>query len=72
MKYYAINASPRKNWNTATILSKVLEGVTMHDENSYTEMINLYNYCYKGCISYFQCKKNQWDFIWQMRYKRRN
>lgn len=57
MKFYAINASPRKNWNTATILSKVLEGVTMHDENSYTEMINLYDYCYKGCISCFQCKK---------------
>lgn len=57
MKFYAINGSPRKNWNTATILSNVLEGVTMREKNAYTEMINLYDYCFKGCISCFQCKK---------------
>lgn len=57
MKFYAINGSPRKNWNTATILSKVLEGVTTHVQNAYTEVINLYDYSYKGCISCFQCKK---------------
>lgn len=25
-KIYAINGSPRKNWNTATLLDKALEG----------------------------------------------
>ncbi len=26
MKLIAINGSPRKNWNTATLLTKALEG----------------------------------------------
>jgi len=40
MKVTAINGSPRKNWNTGTLLSKVLEGAA--SQNAETELINLY------------------------------
>lgn len=56
MKVYAINGSPRKNNNTATLLKKALEGVRSSDKEVETEIINLYDYNYKGCISCFACK----------------
>jgi multimeric flavodoxin WrbA len=54
MKIVAINGSPRKGWNTCTLLSKVLEGAA--SQNAETELINLYDLQYKGCISCFSCK----------------
>ena len=57
MKIYAINGSPRKNWNTATVLSSVLKGASQVNDDISTEMIHLYDYSYKGCISCFQCKR---------------
>ncbi|UZW13540.1 flavodoxin family protein [Clostridium pasteurianum] len=54
MKILAINGSPRKNKNTATLLNKALEGATLHGAD--TELIHLYDYNYKGCISCFACK----------------
>ena len=54
MKAIAINGSPRKNWNTATLLSKALEGAA--SVGAETEMIHLYDLNYKGCISCFACK----------------
>lgn len=57
-KVYAINGSPRKNKNTATLLDKVLEGV----KDAYppgtvkTERVNLYDLQYTGCKSCFACK----------------
>ena len=54
MKVIAFNGSPRKNWNTATLLQKVLEGAT--SQGAETELIHLYDYNYKGCISCFACK----------------
>jgi len=56
MKVYAINGSPRKNNNTATLLKKALEGVKSSNKEIETEIINLYDYDYKGCISCFACK----------------
>ena len=54
MKVLAFNGSPRKTWNTATLLNKALEGaVSLGAE---TEMIHLYDLNYKGCISCFACK----------------
>src|SRR3974390_1563375 len=54
MKVIAINGSPRKNWNTATLLTKALEGaVSLGAE---TELVHLYDLDYKGCISCFACK----------------
>lgn len=57
MRVYAINASPRKKWNTATILQHALDGARDAAPDAQTEMIHLYDYKYKGCISCFQCKR---------------
>ena len=54
MKVIGINGSPRKKWNTATLVNKVLEGAA--SEGAETELINLYDLNYKGCISCFACK----------------
>ena len=54
MRVIAINGSPRKNWNTATLLKNALEGAA--SQGAETEMIDLYDYNYKGCISCFACK----------------
>lgn len=53
-KIIAINGSPRKSWNTATLLKKALEGARTHGAE--TELINLYDMKFKGCVSCFQCK----------------
>lgn len=59
MKIYAINGSPRKNNNTATLLKKALDGVKEAAKNKEieTEIINLYDLNYTGCKSCFSCKK---------------
>lgn len=54
MKVMAFNGSPRKKWNTATLLQKALEGAG--SQNAETELIHLYDLNYKGCISCFACK----------------
>lgn len=56
MKVYAINGSPRKNKNTATLLKKALEGVKASTPDAETEIINLYDLNYTGCKSCFACK----------------
>jgi multimeric flavodoxin WrbA len=59
MKVYAINGSPRKNKNTATLLQKTLDGVkeAAKDKEIETEIINLYDLNYTGCKSCFACKR---------------
>ncbi len=54
MNAIAVNGSPRKNWNTATLLEKALAGAKA--EGAETELIHLYSHAYKGCISCFACK----------------
>ena len=54
MYVIAINGSPRKNGNTATLLNKALEGAS--SQGSTTELINLYDLNFKGCVSCFACK----------------
>jgi len=54
MKVMAFNGSPRKTWNTATLLEKALEGAA--SKGAETELIHLYDLNYKGCISCFACK----------------
>ncbi|KUG23264.1 nadph-dependent fmn reductase [hydrocarbon metagenome] len=49
-----INGSPRKNGNTATLLTKALEGAASHGAD--TELIHLYDLSFKGCSSCFACK----------------
>ncbi|WP_434799302.1 flavodoxin family protein [Terrisporobacter vanillatitrophus] len=59
MKVYAINGSPRKNKNTATLLEKALDGVkeSVKSKEIETEIINLYDLNYTGCKSCFACKR---------------
>ena len=54
MKVMAFNGSPRKKWNTATLLEKTLEGAA--SQGAKTELIHLYDLNFKGCISCFACK----------------
>ena len=54
MLVVAVNGSPRKKWNTATMLTKALEGAASHGAE--TALFHLYDLDYKGCISCFACK----------------
>ena len=54
MKVIAVNGSPRKKWNTATLLEKALEGAASRGAD--TELVHLYDLSYKGCVSCFSCK----------------
>lgn len=60
MKAIAVNGSPRKNWNTATLLEKSLEGVA--SVGIQTELIHLYELNFKGCCSCFACKRKANEF----------
>jgi len=57
MKAIAINGSPRKDWNTGILLNKALEGA--ESKGTDTEIIHLYDYTFKGCISCFACKTRE-------------
>ncbi len=54
MKVIAFNGSPRRNWNTATLLGKALQGAA--SAGAETELVHLYDLDYKGCTSCFSCK----------------
>jgi hypothetical protein len=54
MKVIAFNGSPRKDWNTAALLGKALEGAA--SQGAETELFHLYDLNYKGCVSCFACK----------------
>lgn len=55
MRVIAFNGSPRKKWNTATLLTHALEGAAA--QGAQTELIHLYDVSYTGCISCFACKR---------------
>lgn len=55
MKAIAINGSPRKNWNTATLLQNALDGAASVGAD--TKLIHLCNFKFSGCSSCFACKK---------------
>ena len=54
MKVIAINGSPRRQWNTATLLGKALEGAAAKGVD--TELVHLYDLDFRGCTSCFACK----------------
>jgi multimeric flavodoxin WrbA len=56
MEIFAINGSPRKSGNTATLLKKFLEGAESVSETVHTTLINLYDLKFTGCRSCFGCK----------------
>ncbi len=55
MNVIAVNGSPRRKWNTATLLQKALEGAA--STGAQTELVHLYSLRYKGCTSCFACKR---------------
>ncbi len=56
MKVMAFNGSPRKKkWNTVTLLENVLKGAM--SAGAETELVQLYDLSFSGCISCFSCKK---------------
>jgi len=54
MKALFVNGSPRKNWNTHKMLESAMKGAS--DSGAECEMIHLYDYKFKGCVSCFACK----------------
>ena len=54
MKIFAVNGSPRKKGNTATVLEHFLEGA--RSAGADTELIHLYDLQASGCRSCFACK----------------
>jgi multimeric flavodoxin WrbA len=54
MKVMAVNGSPRKTWNTATLLNEALKGTV--SQGAETELVHLYDLNFTGCISCFACK----------------
>ena len=59
MKLIAINGSPRRTWNTATLLKKAVEGA--QSMGAEAELIHLYDFNFQGCTSCFACKKKKSD-----------
>ncbi len=55
MKILAVNGSPRKRRNTASLLSAVLEGAS--EKGAETELVHLQDLSFKGCASCFACKR---------------
>lgn len=51
MTIIGINGSPRKKWNTATLLTKALEGAA--SQGADTELVHLYDLAFKGCMICF-------------------
>jgi multimeric flavodoxin WrbA len=54
MKIMAVNGSPRKTWNTATLLNEALRGAAA--QGAAIELVHLYDLNFSGCISCFACK----------------
>jgi multimeric flavodoxin WrbA len=59
MKTIIINASPRKNWNTARLLQEAMHGAKSIGEE--IEYINLYDIPFTGCHSCLVCKRKDVD-----------
>ena len=55
MKTIIINASPRKNWNTAQLLKETLKGAKSVGAD--TEYIDLYDLNFTGCRGCLACKR---------------
>ena len=55
MKTIIINASPRKNWNTAQLLKEAQKGA--ESVGAETDYIDLYDLNFTGCRSCLACKR---------------
>ena len=50
-----VNGSPRKQWNTAQLLEKAVEGAKSAGMDA--KLVHIYDFTFKGCISCFTCKR---------------
>lgn len=57
IKVTVINGSPRKKWNTATMLKNFIEGASSTGKDIKTNFFHLYDYKSQGCISCFACHR---------------
>jgi multimeric flavodoxin WrbA len=55
MKAIVINASPRKNWNTAELIKSAKKGA--ESAGAETEYFDLYDLSFRGCMSCLACKR---------------
>ena len=55
MKTIIVNASPRKNWNTALMLKEAQKGA--ESVGAETEYVDLYDLNFAGCHSCLACKR---------------
>jgi len=55
MKMIVVNGSPRKQWNTAQLLEKVVEGAKSAGMDA--RLVHIYDFDFKGCTSCFACKR---------------
>lgn len=58
MELTIINASPRKDGNTARLLAAFADGFTANGANT-VKWFNLYDYAFSGCRSCFACKASK-------------
>ena len=54
MKVIAFNSSPRRDWNTAMLLRRALEGA--ESLGAETKLVHLNDLSFRGCQSCFACK----------------
>ena len=59
MKTIFINASPRKEWNTALMLKEAQRGA--EEASAETEYVDLYDLSFTGCRSCLACKRKEAD-----------
>lgn len=55
MKIVGINGSPRKSWNSATVLDCALKGAS--SSGAEVHRIDLFDLSFCGCVSCFACKR---------------
>ena len=67
MKVLAINGSPRKEWNTATLLTSALKGAASN--GAQTELVHLHDLNFKGCITCNECKLKNGSSFGKCAYK---
>jgi multimeric flavodoxin WrbA len=57
MKAIGINGSPRKGWNTFLMVQEALKGAA--SRGAETELVNLYDLDFSGCLSCLECKRKE-------------
>lgn len=61
MKVLGINSSPRKHWNSATLMENAVKGA--ESKGAASEIIHLADLSFSGCRSCFACKLKDGDSL---------